>query len=267
MRLQNIIILLLFTEKLFGQHGGCGDEYPNGFYHNSQFITAQGDTLNKLNSSKLYEGLHLYTDNSYNLFRDTNSFIIGYFQNGLPIGEWKDHCKDGTYSIGQFRNSTENTTDEKGNWIKKQQGIYVKIGVWKYFDKNGNLLLTKNYDRKVFKNGWADQTLKADSLGNFILIKFESKFNYSNWKRKIITKLYTDTGEPLTAEYKSFWKNVSYEYYPNGKVKKETRGKKFLGIYLKTTIEKEYNSKGQVKCKTRTKCKHLDTTASHHDSF
>lgn len=264
MRLGNIIILLLLTEKLFGQ---CGREYPSGFYHNSQFITAQGDTLNKVNSSELYQGLHLYTDNPDNLFSTTNSFIIGHFDNGLPIGEWTDHCKDGTFSIGHFSIGGGKSFTKKENlaWIKF--GIYVKIGVWKYFDKDSNLILTQCYDRQTFKNGWANKTYKGDSSGNLILIKYESKFNYSNWNRKEITKLYADNGVPLTAEYESFWKNVSYEYYPNGKVKKETREKKFLGIHLNTTIEKEYNSKGQVKCKTKTKCKHPDERPPHYDNF
>lgn len=264
MPFRTIIILLLFTENLFGQ---CGSEYPSGFYHNPQFINSKGDTLNKLNSSELFEGLHYYTDNPDNLYSDTNSFITGYFQNGLPIGEWKDHCKDGSFSIGQFSvGSGISYSDRNGVWISKLEGIYEKIGIWKYFDKDSNLIETKKYDGKKYKNGWTHKTFKADSSGNFILIKFESAFNYSNWRSKEITKLYSDNGQLIKEEYESLWKEVSYEYYPNGKVKKENRERKFLGINLGSTIKKEYNLKGQTTSKTKTKHKN-PKRRPHHDYF
>jgi hypothetical protein len=257
MRRQLLIILTLLTIKSYGQ---CGREYPSGFYHNSKFVNTQGDTLNQLDGSGLYHGLHLYTDNPKNIYSDTNSFIIGNFEHGLPIGEWKDHCKDGSFSIGQFSvGGGQTSSDGKGGWINKKQGIYVKVGVWKYFDKDSSLIKTEKYDRQTYKNGWVNKSYRADSDGNFILTKYESKYNYSTKRRKETTKLFTDNGIPVSADYNSFWKNVSYEYNDTGQLSKFTKRKKFFGKYQKTTIEKEYNSKGQVKCKTKTKCKHPDT--------
>jgi hypothetical protein len=257
MRRQLLIILTLLTIKSYGQ---CGREYPSGFYHNSKILNAQGDTLNRLDNSGLYHGLHLYTDNSENIYSDTNSFIIGMFEHGLPVGEWKDHCKDGSFSRGQFScGGGESSSDGKGGWVTKHQGIYVKIGIWKYFDKDSQIIKTERYDRSIYKNGWADKTFIADSNGNFILVKFESKYNYSTKRKRETTKIYTDKGVPVSADYESFWKDISYEYDQNGQVSKIIKRKKFFGKTLKTTIEKEYNSKGQLKCKTKTKCKHPDS--------
>jgi hypothetical protein len=103
------------------------------------------------------------------------------------------------------------------------------------------------------------KTFIADSNGNFILVKFESKYNYSTKRKRETTKIYTDKGVPVSADYESFWKDISYEYDQNGQVSKIIKRKKFFGKTLKTTIEKEYNSKGQLKCKTKTKCKHPDS--------
>lgn len=260
-RLQLIIILTLLTIKTYGQ---CGREYPSGFYHNSKFVNTKGDTLNKLDHSGLYEGLHLYTDNEDNLYNDSNSFVIGNFHHGQPIGDWKDHCKDSSFSIGQYSaGGGESSSDGKGGWVIKNQGIYVKIGVWKYFDKDSHLVKTERYDRLVYKNGWADKTFVADSNGTFILVKFESKYNYSTKRRKETTKIYTNKGVAVFADFESIRKSIHYEYNNEGLVSKITKRKKLFGKYLKTTIEKEYNSKGQVKCKTKTKCKHVKSAKPH----
>lgn len=248
-----IIILILFALKSYGQ---CGREYPSGFYHNSKFINSQGDTLNKLDNSGLYEGLHLYTNDKNNLYNDTISYTIGEFHHGLPIGDWKDHCEDGTFSVGQYACSGETSSDGKGGWITKEQGIYVKVDVWKYFGKDNHLIKTERYDRAIFKNGWEDKTFRADSTGNFILIKFESKFNYSTKCKKETTKIYTPQGKAVSSDYENFWKDIAYEYNEKGQISKITKRRKFFGKNLKTKIEKEYNAKGQLICKTKTKCKH-----------
>lgn len=251
-----IFILTLFT---FISHAQCGREYPSGFYHNSKFVNAQGDTLNKLDSSGLYEGLHLYTDNKNNLYDDTISYTIGQFHHGLPIGNWKDHCKDGTYSVGQYSCGGELSPDGNGGWITKQEGIYAKVGVWKYFDQEGHLLKTERYDRYSYKNGWEDKTFIEDSNGTFILVKLESRYNYSTKHRRETTEIFSDKGVAVSADYENFRKNISYEYNKNGQVIKMTKRKKFLGKNRNTTVEKEYNSKGQLTRKTKTKCRHPES--------
>ena len=156
------------TIKSYGQ---CGREYPSGFYHNSKFVNAQGDTLNKLDNSGLYEGLHLYTDNADNLYTDTNSFVIGNFHHGQPVGDWKDHCKDSSFSIGQFScGGGESSSDGKGGWVTKHQGIYVKIGVWKYYDPYGKLNLVGNYVMGKRDGRWLGGDLsKTKYLGDICL--------------------------------------------------------------------------------------------------
>lgn len=243
-------------------HGQCGREYPSGFYHNSQFVNTHGDTLNKLDSSGLYAGLHVYTDNENNLYNDTISFTLGQFRHGLPVGEWKDHCKDGTFSMGLYAcGGGESSSDEKGGWVTKQQGIYNKIGVWRYYNNKGGLQKTIRYDRVFNSRGWTDQTFEMDSSGNFILTtyKFNSNHTLDSRFKKQVDKLYSKNGIPISADYNSFWKDVSYEYDETGLLIQTTRHKKFLGKSRKVTIVKEYNSIGQLKCKTKTKCKHEDT--------
>ena len=219
MRRQLLIILTLLTIKSYGQ---CGREYPSGFYHNSKFVNSQGDTLNKLDSSGLYHGVHLYTDNPNNIYSDANSFLIGRFEHGLPVGEWKDHCKDGSFSVGHFSvGGGETSSDGEGGWITKKQGIYVKVGVQKYYDIDSNLIRTEKYDRQTFKNGWVKETNRADSTGNFILTKHESKFRYQSIFKKEISREYSDSGVLISYDYENFWRDISIEYYENGKIKTE----------------------------------------------
>src|SRR5262245_15133336 len=124
MKSQMLIALAIVTTNSFGQ---CGEEHPNGLYHNSRFVSPMGDTLNRLDSSGFYEGLHVYTDNPGNNFRKSRSFIIGKFHHGIPVGEWKDYCADGTYSIGEFScGGGESISDGNGGRVTKKQGIYVK---------------------------------------------------------------------------------------------------------------------------------------------
>jgi hypothetical protein len=102
------------------------------------------------------------------------------------------------------------------------------MGVWKYFDKDSSLIKTEKYDRQTCKNGWVNKSYRADSVGHFILMKYESKNNYSTKRRKETTKLYTDKGIPVSADFNNFWKNVSYEYNDKGQLSKFTKRKIFF---------------------------------------
>ncbi|MGZ4056608.1 MAG: hypothetical protein ACXVPU_10425 [Bacteroidia bacterium] len=252
MKSQLIIILTLLMIKVNAQ---CGREYPSGFYHNSKFITSKGDTLNNRDSSGFYEGMHLYTDNPDNLFGDTNSYVIGKFQNGLPVGDWKDHCKDGTYSVGQYETGAgESSEDGKGGWIIKYQGIYDKIGVWKFYDKNNNLFRTERYDRLTLKKGWINKTYVSDRSGHFVLIKLESKSRYQSVFRKEITKVYSDSGILISKDYESHWRDISIQYYDNGKMKEKNKCRKIFGIDINRAISKSFSEDGKLKEKQRGKC-------------
>lgn len=245
------------TIKYYGQ---CGREYPSGFYHNSDFVSPQGDTLNKLDNSGLYHGLHLYTRAEKNLYNDTISYLLGKYNHGQPIGDWKDHCNDGSFSMGQFEmGGGESSSDGKGGWVTKKQGLYSKVGVWKYYDKKGSLQKTIRYDREFNNKGWTDQIFEKDSTGKFILTlyKFNSNNTLDSRFKKQVTKIYSKYGVPVSADYSGFWKNISYEYNEKGRLIKSTKQKKFFGKTRKLAITKLYNDKGQLKCKT--KCKHSDS--------
>lgn len=259
MRRQLIIILAILTIKSYGQ---CGREYPSGFYHNSEFINPQGDTLNRLDLSGLYNGLHLYTRAENNLYNDTISYLIGKYNHGQPVGDWKDHCNDGSFSIGQFEmGGGESSSDSKGGWVTKKQGLYSKVGVWKYYNNKGSLQKTMCYDRAFNNKGWTDQTFEMDSMGKFILTlyKFNSNHTFDSRFKKQVNKVYSKNGIPISANNDGFWKNISYEYNEKGQLSKTTKQKKFFGKARKVTITKEYNDKGQLKYKTKTKCKHGDS--------
>lgn len=262
MRQQLIIILTFFILKSYGQ---CGREYPSGFYHNSKFVNTHGDTLNKLDNLGLYDGLHLYTKSEHKLYNDTISYLIGKFNHGQPIGEWKDHCNDGSYSIGQFKmGSGESSSDGKGGWVEKKQGLYVKVGIWNYFNNKGILEKTMRYDREFNHKGWTDQTFEMDTTGEFILTeyKFNSRHNLDSRFKKRVNKSYSKKGIPISSEYEGFWKDISYEYNEKGQVSKIIKRRKLFGKRLNTIIEKEYNNKGQLKCKK--KCKHPDHNINVH---
>lgn len=253
--------MTLLTIKSYGQ---CGREYPSGFYHNSEFVNSKGDTLNKLDNSGLYNGFHLYTRAENNLYNDTISYLIGKFDHGQPIGDWIDHCNDGSYSVGQFQmGSGETSSDGKGGWIEKKQGLYSKVGVWKYYDNKGILQKTIRYDRNFNRRGWTDETLEMNSTGSFILTeyKFSSNHTLDSRLKKQVSKVYSKNGIPIAADNDGFWKDITYEYDEKGQLSKMTKQKKFFGRARKVTICKEYNSKGQLKCKTKTKCKHPNSNA------
>lgn len=258
MRRQLIFILTLLTLKSYGQ---CGREYPSGFYHNSQFVNSKGDTLNKLDSSGLYHGFHLYTKSEDNLCNDTISYLLGKFHHGKPIGEWIDHCNDNSYSVGQFSmGGGLVSSDGKGGWIEKKHGIYSKVGIWKYYDSKGILQQTMRYDRNFNRRGWTDQMFEMDSTGKFILTeyKFNSRHNLNSRFKNTVNKGYSKQGVPTFTDINGFWKNISYKYDEKGQLVKTTKQKKLFGKIRKVTIVKEYNAKGQLKCKTKTKCKHPD---------
>ena len=235
MKYQLLILCILLTVKSYGQ---CGQGYPSGFYHNTPIVNPQGDTLNKLDSLGYYEGLHVYTDNAQNIYTDSTTYVLGYYQHGQAVGEWTYHCKDGSHSVGQFQCVVECSSDGKEGWIEKKQGIYKQKGVWNYFDTEQHLILTERYDHFYYKNKWVDKRYSADSNGTFILVRYESAYRYSTILRKQVTKTYTNAGVLVSADHRNFWKDISYEYFENGNVREKTIWKKFFGKEINTTIKK-----------------------------
>src|SRR5690606_3790186 len=133
--------------------------------------------------------------------------------------------------VGQFSvGGGQTSSDGKGGWITKKQGIYVKVGVWKYYDLDSNLIKIEKYDRQTFKNGWVNKTYRADSSGNFLLTKYESKFRYQSALKKVISREYSDKGVLISSNYENFWRDISIQYYDNGKIKVKWKCRKIFGI-------------------------------------
>jgi hypothetical protein len=252
-RLSAIILLLLATNC----YGQCEREYPSGFYHYTGFILPTGDTICNLDPSGLYHGLHIYSDNEKYLINNTTSYLQGYFQHGLPVREWIDHCKDGTFSVGQFNpGGGEVSSDEKGGWIEKKQGIYNKIGVWRFYSKDSQLQKTIRFDRTLQHRGWTDKIYFKDSSGDFVLTKyfFNSRHSLKSPFKKRVTKEFINNGTLTSMDFESFWKDISILYYENGQIKEREKCRKFLGIKINRSIAKTYSEDGKLINKTRGKC-------------
>ena len=254
---KNLTVIFLFLSiQVFAQP--CGGQYPSGLYHNLKFVSINGDTLNKQDSMGFYEGLHLYSNDENNLFNDTITYTIGHYRHGLPIGEWKSHCKDGSFSIGQYAcGGGEISPDGKGGTIERHQGIYKKTGIWKYFDRNNQLTKVEMYKDTFDRKGWTNKTYLKDSEGNFILVSydFNDRHDLESIFKKRIEKKYSAKGIPISYFYEGFWGNISYVFYSDGKIKYNFKQKKFLGMLTRISIKKEFDEKGKLKCKTRNKCK------------
>nr|WP_294858178.1 hypothetical protein [uncultured Fluviicola sp.] len=252
-----IILSLFVLRNSFGQ---CDRDYPKVFYHNSNIVTDTGDTINKWDSSGLYEGLHLYTNEPGNLYNDTLSYTIGNFHHGKPVGDWKDHCADGTYAVGVYAHSKETSSDGKGGWITKPQGISNRIGIWKCYDSKGVLLETLLYERMSNDGGWTDKKFLMDSTGKFILIKYNFNSNNrldSRFKRQKMEE-YSEKEILLQSNKKGLWKNLYCEYSKTGILLKKTKEKKFFGKSRNIKIVTEYDFKGRFLCKTKMRRRYPD---------
>ncbi len=77
------------------------------------------------------------------------------YVDGLGQGKWINYYENGNYKeIGYFNNNLVEGPIKKyyENGMLEAEGNYkdwrIKIGKWKYFDKNGNLESTKDYGEK-----------------------------------------------------------------------------------------------------------------------
>ena len=248
------IVLVLFFLNSFGQ--SCGGQLSSGLYHNPEFINESGDTLNKLNKNGLYQGLHVYSDDKYNVYNDSIDHTIGNYNNGVPVGLWKEQCETGFYSIGMYSiGGGELSTNENGDWIEKKQGIYNKTGEWKYFNPQDSLLKIEKYKRSYSLRGWTTKTyLKVNGENVLVEFTFNSRNDLKS-RFKSQTHITYRTDKSILKKLKSdFFKEVEVSYYPNGQIRYFIKCKKFLGRKRSKSIYKKYNEEGQLLKFVKGKC-------------
>ncbi len=223
------------------------------WHYGSAFVSANGDTLNKLDKNGFYDGFYLFSQK--NFLNPNVDYLLGNFEHGIPTGMWIDHAKDGSYSIGQYSCGVGFSPDGKGGWIKKKEGIDQKTGVWQYYDKEGKPARTMRYLRSETHKGKLEQTFQQDSAGKFVRIeyKFESRQKKAGVARKMVYKTYTVRGIPLDLKIESSRKTITCSYYPDGKIRlsKVFKQRKFLKRIVTITITKDYHPDGDLKTKTK----------------
>src|SRR5689334_17779725 len=98
------VFLLTLLAASLAASGQCGREYPNGLWYTGLKVLPSGDTVNQVDEAGLYHGRHvLWLWNADVLSLDDSvTYLLGYFEHGIPKGEWLDHCGDGSYSLGEF---------------------------------------------------------------------------------------------------------------------------------------------------------------------
>ena len=242
------VILMMITFKAFGQ---C-----TAMYHFKNVVTEKGDTVNREDSLGYYQGLHIYADNEEYKLNNTTTYTMGYYENGKPIGLWTNHCKDGTYSIGQYEAGIQVTSDGQGGWTEKNQGIYQKVGEWKYYTEDSSLIKIETYDRFHNRKGWTNKTYLTLENGIKALIEydFNSRHNLESPFKKQVNKLYRKDGTIIKKSFENFFVDISIEYHPNGQAKRIFKCRKFLGIKINKSITKTFSEDGKLIDKTKGKC-------------
>lgn len=100
-------------------------------------------------------------------------------------------------------------------------------GVWKYFNKNGDLIQTINYKDDLYDGLWTNYFPKNQ--------KIKDKSYYVKGKRIGTYRSYYQNGRLKTEGYlknKMRYNTWKY-YYPNGQLKKETKWEKDIEILTK----------------------------------
>lgn len=244
-------ILTLILTNILVLTSAYGQNYWFGF------VTSDGDTLNKKDSLGYWQGLHVQMwPWECNKLRDTCSYIIGVYENGQPVGNWMDYKKDGTFSIGHYNTGIEVSPDGRVGYTEKRQGIYTKIGVWRFFDKDSNLLKTERYDRSHNRKGWTNITYFKDSAGNFILREYEfmNKKDLNSPFKVIIHNYYFSNGMPSALNKVGFWRTGYTTFYPSGDVVQKHKCVKILGFNTNKSVTKTYDKDGKTLKIDKGKC-------------
>lgn len=226
----------------------------SAMYH-SQFISKSGDTINNVDNNGFYNGLHIYTDNENNIYNDTTNYLKGFYKHGKPIGKWLKHCRDGTFSIGEYDIAEETTMHPDGSIETKKQGTGKPIGIWEYYDSDNSLIKKELYDFHFDKKGWTKKTYNVKEHDTILTIySFNSKHTLKSPFKKQVDRVYNLKGQLLYESKLSFWVNYSKTYYDTGELKKVYKCRKLFGFKINTAIKKEFNRDGDLIKKEKNDC-------------
>ena len=225
MKIKYLILIAVINLISFISYGQC-----SAGYYKIDFITEKGDTINKVDSLGFYQGLHIYSDNYKYVNNDTTAYIMGYYKDGQPIGLWTNHCKDNSYSIGNYNSGIEVKYDNKGVGTQKRQGIFDKINEWKYYNADSTLIKTETYINTHDNEGWTRETYLTTESGKKVLIEynFNSKHNLDSKDEKEINLKYSKDGKLIFKKINNYYKDIEVEYYSNGKIKSKFKLRKVL---------------------------------------
>ncbi len=231
----------------------CGREYPSGFWHNTDVVLASGDTINRLDSTGLYHGWHVYSMDRDDRMHDTLSYLFGRFEHGRPVGTWADHCADGSWSEGSFSmGSGEVHVSPTGEKVHKDQGLYNKIGIWRYYDRDNALLRTVRYVHSTPTHDGTKWTHRIDVLdpkGHWHTTELirNGPGPYAAPSHKRLERTWTEEGLPIAHDRKRPHGSLRKQYHSDGRLKRSTRcGWSIWHLHFRC-VTRTYDGQGKLK--------------------
>jgi hypothetical protein len=213
--INSFVFALLFVCKV--SIAQCTDENIYGSYIFEGFIDENGDTLNRSDSNGYYQGVHVFFE--YEKITNTKwgAYTKGKYINGKPVGDWKEHHLNGSYSIGKFKSGISCRTIN-GKFDCKEQGIYKKIGWWKCYNVFGKLVgevyfdSTNSIDQLKSIRDKQYRSLYQTTINDTLVIISANKIEY--FKQNELTTLkplsLNDVKEKYGTSYAmSYWSVVS----------------------------------------------------------
>ncbi len=218
-----------------------------------------GEVINQRDSTGLYEGLFVYCCKNTCTFGKNESYTMGYYHHGLPIGTWIEHCEDGSFSTGEYEGSY--WAGDKYKRLLLRQGISYKTGVWKFYDADSNLTRTLKFQVHFSLFEVRDMTYEMNDSGQFVLIELNRETEDAGPFTCEVEKLYSMNGTLTDKSLENIFRYIEIEYYSNGKIKSKTKCRKFLRRRIKQwSISKTYSEDGKRIDKMKSKCWHSSIT-------
>ena len=135
----------LDTVKLF--------EYSNGILQKS-YIKLLYNTIN--NPYLAFESNKAILGNYIEYYKNGNKKLEGQYDNSGVVmvrdGVWREYYENGKLKgEGEYKTTLIVPTGD-GNFGVEKERIEDKIGTWKYYSEEGELIRSENYSKKVYKD-------------------------------------------------------------------------------------------------------------------